>query len=141
MPFLPMVLKAGAGMGRPITAVAEYSFARDGGAQGAIPLVGDKIPNGAVVIDALISVEALCTSAGSTATIALSVQSAADLQTAAVVSGAPFSTTGPKRCNPMTATATPIAITAERTITATVAVQALTAGKFKVTVTYVVVPV
>ena len=132
--------KAGAWLARPIVAVAEYSFARDGGAQAAIPLVGDKIPSGAIVTDALISVETLCASSSNTATIALSIQSAADLQAAAAVSGAPFSATGAKRCSALTATTAPIPTTAERTITATVAVQNLTAGKFKVAVTYVMVP-
>jgi hypothetical protein len=120
---------------REAVAKATYSFARDGGAVGDIALVGDNIPKGATILDTLIKVETAPDSAGHTATVALKVQSAADLQAAKVVSEAPWSTTGAKRGG-LTATTAPVLLTARHAITATVAVQALTAGKFTVFVRY-----
>lgn len=124
-----------AASGREGLARARYSFARDGGAIGDIVLTGDAIPKGAVVLDTTIKVDTACDSAEHSATVALKVQGAGDLLTAAVVSGAPFSTTGAKR-GTLTATAAPILTTARRKITATVAVKALTVGKFTVYVRY-----
>lgn len=120
---------------REATARATYSFAKNGGAVGDIVLTGDTIPKGAIVLDTLIKVETAPDSANDTATIAVKVQSAADLQEAKVISGAPWSTTGAKRGS-LDADTAPILTTARRKITATVAVQALTAGKFKVYVRY-----
>jgi hypothetical protein len=120
---------------REAVAKATYSFARDGGVVGDIVLSGDVVPKGAVVLDTLVKVDTAPDSAGHTATVALKVQSAADLQAAKVVSEAPWSTTGAKRGG-LTATTAPVLTTTRRQITATVAVQALTAGKFTVYVRY-----
>jgi hypothetical protein len=114
---------------------ARYSFAKDGGAVGDIVLSGDGIPKGAIVLDVLIKVDTAPDSAGHTATIAVKVQGAADLQAAKVVAEAPWSTAGAKR-GTLDADTAPILLTARRRITATVAVQALTAGKFSVYVRY-----
>lgn len=114
---------------------ARYNFAKDGGVAGDIVLEGDAIPSGATILDTLIEVVTPPDSAGHTATIALKAQSAADLQAAKAVSEAPWSAAGPKRGS-LTATSTPILTTARRKITATVATQALTAGKFTVYVRY-----
>lgn len=114
---------------------ADYDFAVDGGAQGDIPLRGDKIPLGAIIVDALIHVETAPTSGGA-ATVAIKTEGAADINAADAISGAPWSTTGAKRGD-FTATTAPIKTTAERTITATVGTAALTAGKFSVLVTYI----
>lgn len=114
---------------------AEYDFAVDGGAVGDIALRGDKIPQGAIILDTLIHVVTPVTSGGA-ATLAIKAESAADLNAAAAVSGAPWSTAGAKRGG-LTATTAPVKTTAERTITATVAAFALTAGKFSVLVTFV----
>jgi len=114
---------------------ARYNFAKDGGATGDITLEGDAIPSGAIVLDTLIKVDTAPDSAGHTATIALKVQSAADLQAAKAVSEAPWSTTGAKRAS-LGATSAPILTTARRRVTATVATQVLTAGKFSVYVRY-----
>jgi len=113
---------------------ADYDFAVDGGAVGDIALRGDKIPSGAIIVDALLHVDTVLTSGGA-ATVAIKTEAAADINAADLISGAPWSTAGAKRGD-FTATTAPIKTTAERTITATVAAAALTAGKFSVLVTY-----
>jgi hypothetical protein len=112
-----------------------YNFARDGGAVGDIALSGDGIPNGAIILDSLIKVETPLDSANDTATVALKIQGAGDLQAAKAVSEAPWSTAGAKRGG-LDADTAPILLTARRRVTATVAVQALTAGKFTAYVRY-----
>lgn len=116
------------------TATAHYDFAVDGGAVGDIALRGQQIPQGAIILDVLIDVETVLTSGGA-ATVALKAESAADLNAADAISGAPWSTTGAKRGD-LDADTAPVKTTAARTITATVATAALTAGKFSVIVTY-----
>ena len=108
--------------------VAQYDFAKLGGAVGDYAL-GVRVPNGARVLDAFAVVKTAATSANSTATIALKVEAANDIFTAAAVSGAPWSTTGRKQGIPDWATVgdTKVA-TAEREVTMSVAVEALTAG-------------
>jgi len=112
-----------------------YDFAVDGGATGDITLRGDKIPSGAIITDALIHVDTVLTSGGA-ATVAIKTEAAADINAADLISGAPWSTTGAKRAD-FTATTAPVKTTAERSIVATVAAAALTAGKFSVLVSYV----
>lgn len=114
---------------------ARYDSAVDGAAIGAHVLRGDAIPKGAVILDTLIRVTTAPDSTSHTATIGLKAESGADLQTAVAVSGAPWSTATAKR-GTLTATAAPVATTARRQITATIAVEALTAGKFTVFVRY-----
>jgi hypothetical protein len=89
------------------------------------------IPSGAIVVGGYVQVNTVFHSAADTGTVAISVQSANDIITAAAVSGAPWSTAGLKAIVPKinTPESTGIALTADRLITATVAVQALTAGK------------
>lgn len=123
------------GLGLRKPAVGLYDFAVEGGATGDITLRGDSIPSGAVIVDALLDVETVVTSAGA-ATLAIKAESAADINAADVVSGAPWSTTGAKRAD-LTATTAPVKTTAKRNIVATVGTAALTAGKFKVVVWYV----
>lgn len=129
--------KAGLGLaqGRRRTAYAEYSFASEGGAVGDITLRGDSIPSGAVIIDALLHIDTALTSGGA-ATVAIKVESAADINAADAISGAPWSTTGAKRAD-FTSTTAPVKTTASRNIVATVATAALTAGAFKVLLTYI----
>lgn len=117
------------------TAVGLYDFATDGGAVGDITLRGDTIPSGAVIIDSLIKVDTALTSGGA-ATVAIKAESAADINAADAISGAPWSTTGSKRGD-LTATSAPVTTTAARALVATVATAALTAGKFTVVVTYI----
>lgn len=136
MPIIEGAGKAGIGLGvgRRRLAVGLYDFAVDGGAVGDITLRGDTIPSGAIVTDVLIHVDTALTSGGS-ATVALKAESAADLNAADAISGAPWSTTGAKRGD-LTATTAPVATTAARAIKATVGTAALTAGKFSVYVSF-----
>lgn len=113
---------------------ATYDFAIDGGAVGDIPL-GLKIPNGALVLGAYINV--LTPVTGNTgATLALKLESAADINAADAVTGQPWSTTGWKLSDRNIGAQAPIKLTAERELTATVGTAALTAGKFEVLVIY-----
>lgn len=123
------------GQGRVKYAVGRYDFAVDGGATGDITLRGGSIPSGAILVDALLHVDTVLTSAGA-ATVAVKVESAADVNAADAISGAPWSTTGAKRAD-FTATSAPVKTTAARSIVATVGTAALTAGKFSVVVAYV----
>lgn len=137
MPIIPGTRKlaAGGAPGVAKPAVGLYSFATDGGAVGDITLRGDAIPSGAIIVDALLHVDTVPTSAGA-ATVAVKVESAADINAAGAISGAPWSTTGAKRAG-FTATSAPVKTTAERSIVVTVGTAALTAGAFKVVVWYV----
>ena len=101
---------------------------RTAGAHGT----GVILPAGAIVVGGFFSVVTKFTSAETnTGTIAISVEGANDIQTAAAVSGAPYSTTGGKAIVPKinTPESTSITLTKDREITCTVAVAALTAGK------------
>lgn len=124
----------GLGVGRRRLAVGLYNFATDGGAVSDITLRGDTIPSGALITDVLIHVDTALTSGGA-ATVALKAESAADLNAADLISGAPWSTTGAKRGD-LTATTAPVKTTAARPIVATVGAAALTAGKFSVYVSF-----
>ena len=125
----------GLSMGEIKHAVAEYDFAKDGGAVSTINLRGDSIPSGAIIVNALIDVRTIPTSGGA-ATIALNTEGAGDIQVATSYNASPYSTATPKRGGAMNGTATPIKTTAKRPIQATIAAAALTAGKFKVLVSY-----
>lgn len=92
---------------------------------------GVSIPALAIVVGGFLDVNTLFTSAAGTATIAISVEAANDIQTAAAVSGAPYSSIGRKAIVPKANTpeSTSVKTTVAREITATVAVQALLTGK------------
>lgn len=118
--------------------VAKYSFAVQGGAVGDIALVDDQgnpatLPINAVVTDVLVDVITPATSGGS-ATVAIKSNGAADLLGATAVA----SITGKLDGIPVSSAATAVKMTAERTLYATVAVAALTAGKFNVIIDYVI---
>lgn len=94
--------------------------------------VGVTIPIHGIVVGGFFDVNTAFTSADTnTGTIAIHVQAANDIQTAAAVSGAPYSTTGRKAIVPKANTpeSTSVKASAAREITCTVAVAALTAGK------------
>jgi hypothetical protein len=134
MPIIGGAEKVNAkGVGRGEIQVSSflYDFGTDGGAVSTIALrSGDApLPSGARVTDALIIVETI--PVGATATISVGVEAAADVQAAAAISGAPWSTTGSKRASALTATTAPVVLTAARTPSIAVAVAPLTAGKFK----------
>lgn len=114
---------------------AVYDFAVDGGAVSTITLRGEKIPSGAIIVDALLYVDTALTSGGS-ATAAIQAESANDIMTATAFGSAPWSSTGAKRVT-QTATSAPVVTTAERALKLVVGTAALTAGKFSVLVTIV----
>ena len=98
------------------------------------------LPAGAIVVGGFFSVGTKFTSASTnTGTIAISVEGANDIQTAAAVSGAPYSSTGGKAIVPKinTPESTSITLTEDREITCTVAVAALTAGKLTGVLIYI----
>lgn len=101
--------------------------------------LGVTIPDDAIVVGGFVEVNTAFDSADDTATVAISVEGANDIITAAAVSGAPWSTTGRKAIVPKANTpeSTAIKLSAAREITATVAVQALTAGKLTAFLYYV----
>jgi len=128
------------GLGLIRVARATYDFAEHGGAISAISL-GVTIPDNAVVVGGFVDVVTTCTTAGADAgTMALSIQGANDLVTATAVSaGGDIWDVGlraivPKSNTPET---TGIKLTAARAITATIAGQVFTAGKFTVFLHYV----
>jgi len=121
---------------REQTADYYYDFAKDGGAVGNVNLRGPALPSGAIVTDALVHVDTPLGSGGG-ATVAVGVESTTDVQAAAAVSGAPWSSGGPKRGSALTASATPVKTTARRQPRLTVASAALNAGKLRVRLTYV----
>lgn len=119
---------------------ATYDFAVNGGAVGASNLKGEDgldvvLPSGAVITGCIIDVITPGTTSAS-GTIALSTgQGAGDLKAALAAA----SYTGLVACVPVQTAATSIKLTADRTMTATIATGAITAGKFHVLVQYVVV--
>jgi len=124
------------GFGFVKIAVGEYDFAVDGGAVSTINLRGDKLPNGARVIDCLLVVDTALAGGTATDTLSLGAESTTDLQAAAARNGAPWSTTGSKRVS-LTATSAPAVLTAERSIRFVINATALTSGKFRALVSYV----
>jgi len=117
-------------------AVATYDFASDGGAISAISL-DVIIPNNAVIWDGYIDVVTTCTSGTDAATIAIHAQTANDLVSAVAISAATDWDAGLRATIPVGTVASGIKLTADRTITATIAVEAVTAGKFHVVLFYI----
>lgn len=122
------------------TARARYDFSVDGGAVGAI-VIGPtgQIPANAYITGGFAQVDTIVTSGGS-GTLAISVEGADDIIAAAAVSGAPWSSTGFKDVVPDSTGSTVVKTTAARSITATVATAALTAGVVDVVLYYIVLP-
>lgn len=136
MPYSTGGVRMPGARGANFQAKGTYSFAVSGGAVGTIALPGASIPSGAIVRGGWINVITPPTSGGA-ATVSVGVEAAGDLQAAAVISGAPWSTVGRKNVTPGYTGATSIATTAARSISIAVAVAALTAGVFEVYVDYV----
>lgn len=125
------------GTGRLKTVRGEYDFAADAGAVSTITLRGDNsIPAGAVILGGYLEVDTALTSGGA-ATVAVNSEGAGDLLAAAAVSGAPWSTTGRKSIIPVFTGVSTVKTTVVRSLTITIAVATLTAGKFRVVVVYV----
>ncbi len=129
------------GLGLIRVARATYDFAEHGGAIGAIDL-GVTLPNKAIVVGGFVDVVTTCITAGADAgTMAISIQTANDIVSAIAVSNganpwdAGLHAIVPKSNTPET---TGIKLTAARAVTATIAGQAFTAGKFVVFLHYVI---
>jgi hypothetical protein len=125
--------------GQRRTAVFDYDFTVDGGAVGSIPMrpsrgTAPAVPNGAIIDRAMLEVLVVPTSGGA-ATIAVPVEAAGDIQAAAAISGAPWSTVGRKNGTPQAA-ATSVKATADRTPAVVVATAALTAGRVRLYLDY-----
>jgi len=122
----------GANVGLGSLRVARFEF--DTGIADNRPIgahgTGVTLPIHAIVVGGFFDVNTAFT--GETgATLAIHVQAANDIQTAAAVSGAPYSTIGRKAITPKANTpeSTSVKCTAAREITCTVAVEALLTGK------------
>lgn len=115
----------------------EYDFAVDGGAIGTIALRSDDgpIPNGSYIESGVLDVLTLFTT-GTAATAALTVESANDIVSATVVSGAPYSTTGLKSIVPAGTGATAIKTSASRSPSIVIATGTVTAGKCRLILNY-----
>ena len=112
--------------------VARFTFDTVVGTNAAVGAhgTGVTIPDDSIVVGGFFEVNTAFTTSAS-GTLAIHVNSANDIQTATIVSSAPFSTTGRKAITPKANTpeSTSIKLTADREITCTVATGALTAGK------------
>lgn len=116
-------------------AVCEYDFAKDGGAVGDITLRGGVLPAGAIITGGLADIETALASSGA-ATVALKSMAAGDLLPA--TGKATFEAGSLIGLGPGVNGGKPIGPTTAPTyIKATVAVAALTAGKFTAVVEYV----
>jgi hypothetical protein len=117
--------------------IAQYDFAIQGGEIGSVNLLGLNgkaavLPQNAIIVDSLIDVLTPCTTSAS-GTIALTAQSAGDLKAALAAA----SYTGLVAGIPVGTAATAIKMTADRTLQATIATGAITAGKFNLIVEYI----
>lgn len=127
------------GLGLLRVARATYDFAEHGGTIGAIGL-GVTLPDNAIVCGGFVDVVTTCTTAAADAgTMAIHVQGANDIVAAVAVSnGANPWDAGLKPIVPKANTpeSTGIKLTAAREVTATIATQDFTAGKFTVFLYY-----
>ena len=124
----------GASVLAPIVSIPfEYDVTGgDDGAVGAHAISGAVVPAGYSILDGVVDVITTFTSAADTATIALHAQAANDLVAAIAINngGNPWDA-GLHDIVPAGAAPSSLKMTAARTITATVGVQALTAGRLR----------
>jgi hypothetical protein len=107
-----------------------YDFAKHGGAVGAITVYGDNIPKDAIILDGIIRVNTAVTATGS-ATVAIMAQGAGDIL--AALGKASFTLNAKLDVVPLCTAATCILLTAAiKSLTFTVAVDALLTGKVTV---------
>lgn len=123
-------------VGRTKWARAYYDFATDAGAVGALNLRGDKVPSGAMILTTVLKVDTLVTG-GAGATCSIGVESATDVRAASTLTTAPALDTTGNKLGAVTGGTAPVSTTAERHVVATIAVNALTAGRFSVLVAYI----
>ncbi len=113
----------------------KYDFAVDAGAQGAITLFPSAaIPDESLILGVYINVGTAVAGVG--ASVALHINAADDIEAATAISGAPWSTTGYKAAGDLPFGATPVQLTADRNVTATITAADLTAGVFEVLLAY-----
>lgn len=136
MPIAPVGVPEDVGSRTLLCIRGRYSFAADGGAVSTIAITtGTPVPSGAILLAAWLDVLTVPTSGGAP-TVAVQIESAADIQAAAAISGAPWSTTGVKLSSARTYAAAPVKTTADRNISIVIATATLTAGIFDVYVHY-----
>lgn len=118
------------GGGQMRSLISVYDFAVNGGAEGAIAI--GKVPAGSRIRGGFMDVTAAVTGAG--ASVAVHVEAANDIQTAAGIVGAPWSSTGKKAITPKANTpeSSSILTTVDRDVTVTISGAAVTAGRFVV---------
>lgn len=111
---------------------ARYSFAIHGGGTGAYSI--GTVKKGEVVVGGFMEVIGTPTAVSGTPTMAVSVESANDISTAASILGAPWSTTGKKAITPKinTPESTSITATQDRDITLTIGAAAVNTGNIAV---------
>jgi len=112
---------------------ATYDFDVDGGVVSSIGL-GVTLPDNAIITRSFIDIITGMTSAGGAGTIALDSEGAGDLLIAVDAD----TLSGLVECIPVGTAATMVKLTAARELTATIAGEALTAGKFVLFAEYVV---
>lgn len=120
------------GLGGLRVAMFEFDAGIAGNRTIAAHGTGVTIPANAIIVGGFFEVNTAFTSTETnTGTIAISVKSANDIQTAAAVSGAPYSTKGLKAITPKANTpeSTGIKLAAAKEIVCTVAIAALLTGK------------
>lgn len=118
------------------SARGRYDFAVDGGAISTIAITAEKIPAGAYILGGFVEVDTAVLGTG--ASVAVQVEGANDIISAAAISGAPWSTTGRKSVIPVFTGATTVLTTAARDISAVISAAVLTAGVFDVVLFYAV---
>ena len=108
----------------------EYDFAVDGGAISTIILRSNDgpIPAGSYVMSGVLDILTAFTT-GSAAVAGLQAEAANDLVASALVSGAPYSTTGLKSIIPVATGATAVKTTVSRAPSIVIATGTITAGK------------
>ena len=131
-------LAATDGLQRFHMARATYDFSSEGGAVSAIGL-GVTLPDNAIICGGFVDVSTTCTSATDAGTMALKIATANDLVVAVAIDDqsnpwdAGVQAIIPKANTPES---TSIKLTTASEITATIAVEAFTAGKFTVNLLY-----
>src|SRR5262245_55003544 len=130
-----MAFDGSGGLGVGVAGVRErvlilpYDFAVQGGAAGTIAI--GALQQGEIIIGGFFVVATALTSGGA-ARVGIDSEGTGDILATALVSGAPWSTTGKKAIVPKinTPESTSITTTAGRNINVNITVAALTAGKF-----------
>jgi hypothetical protein len=119
------------------TWTGEYAFGTDGGAMTTITLRSNDgpLPSGAYVVGGVLDITSGFTT-GTAATGAITVESANDIVSATIVSGAPFSTTGQKDIVPDATGSTAIQLTAARNPALVIGTGTVTAGAFTLVLFY-----